>query len=326
MSSFNKLFVIFSDKFSSVLQEIRVMFKKCAIVFVPRLFKQICICLMMLAGISAAQAKLVEEVIKVPVKVNNAYGRMFEHEIVATVWYDDAAPKPYPVAVLNHGRAVKPEDRNAMARVKFTPASRWLTRFGFLVVVPTRMGYGETGGEDVEDAGSCNRKNYPPSYEAGTQQTIAALEAVQRRLDTAKDKVIFMGQSLGGAIAITAASKPIPGLVATINFAGGGGGNPDTQPQQPCSTAGLKKMFADYGKTAKVPTLWIYTENDQWMGPKFPREWFEAFKESGGQGEFVLFSPLGTDGHGLFTKAPEIWQPKVREFLNSVGFKELGTK
>jgi dienelactone hydrolase len=302
------------------------MYKKRVTALAAQMLKQIRICLVLLAGISSAQAKLVEEAIKVPVKVSNAYGRVFEHQIVATVWVDDAAPKPYPVAVLNHGRAVKPEERNAMGRVKFSAASRWLTRFGFMVVVPTRMGYGETGGEDVEDTGGCSRKNYPPGYEAGTQQTIAALEAVRQRADVDKDKAIFIGQSFGGAIAITAASKPIPGLVATINFAGGGGGNPETQPQQPCSTAGLKKMFADYGKTAKVPTLWVYTENDQWMGPKFPREWFEAFKEAGGQGEFVLFPPLGDDGHGLFTKAPQIWQPKVGEFLKSVGFKEVSAK
>lgn len=302
------------------------MFRKRITVFAPQMLKQFTLCLTMLAGISVAQARLVEEVIKVPVKVSNAYGRVFAHEIVATVWFDDAAPKPYPIAVLNHGRAVKPDERNAIGRAKFTAASRWLTRFGFLVVVPTRMGYGETGGEDVEDTGSCNRKNYPPGYEAGTQQTIAALEVVRQRPDAAKDKVIFAGISFGGAIAITAASKPIPGLVATINFAGGGGGNPETQPQQPCSTAGLKRMFAEYGKTAKVPTLWVYTENDQWMGAKFPREWFEAFQEAGGQGEFIMFPPFGDDGHGLFVKAPHIWQPKVREFLNSVGFKEFGVK
>jgi dienelactone hydrolase len=302
------------------------MFKKRITVFAPQMLKQFVFCLTMLTGISAVQAKLVEEVIKVPVKVSNAYGRVFEHEIVATVWFDDAAPKPYPIAVLNHGRAVKPDERNAIGRAKFSAASRWLTRFGFLVVVPTRMGYGETGGEDVEDTGTCNRKNYPPGYEAGTQQTVAALEAVRQRPDAAKDKVIFMGQSFGGSIAITAASKPIPGLVATINFAGGGGGNPETRRQLPCSTAGLKKMFADYGKTAKVPTLWVYTENDQWMGPTFPREWFDAFKEAGGNGEFVMFPPFGDDGHSLFSKGPEIWQPRVGEFLKGVGFKEWAKK
>lgn len=37
-----------------------------------------------------AQAKLVEEVIKVPVKVFNTYGKAFERDIVVTVHYDNA--------------------------------------------------------------------------------------------------------------------------------------------------------------------------------------------------------------------------------------------
>jgi hypothetical protein len=184
-------------------------------------------------------------VIKVPVKVANSYGRVFEQEIVATVWYDDEAPKPYPIAVLNHGRGVSPDRRHAVGRARYAVPSRWLTRFGFLVVVPTRMGYGESGGDDVEETGPCNRKNYPPGYEAGAQQTITALEAVRQ-----------------------------------------------------------------------------LTENDQFMGSKYPKEWFDAFVEAGGKGEFVLFPPLGNDGHGLFTLAPQIWQPKVGVFLKDLGFIE----
>ena len=82
-------------------------------------------------------------------------------------------------------------------------------------------------------------------------------------------------------------------------------------------------MFADYGETARTPTLWIYTENDQWMGPKFPREWFDAFKEKGGVGEFVLFPPNGRDGHGLFSNAPEVWRARALEFLRTNGYPDL---
>ena len=113
------------------------------------------------------------------------------------------------------------------------------------------------------------------------------------------------------------AAKDVPGLKAVINFAGGGGGNPKTQAQRPCGTAQLERLFKQYGKANKVPTLWIYTENDQWMGPKFPREWFESFKAEGGQGEFVLYPPLGDDGHGLFSKSPGTWQPRVQNFIQA---------
>jgi dienelactone hydrolase len=142
----------------------------------------------------------------------------------------------------------------------------------------------------------------------------------------ASNRILILGQSFGGATAIAVAAKNPPGVLAAINFAGGGGGNPVTQPQEPCGTSQLRRMFADYGRRARIPTLWIYTENDQWMGPKYPREWFGAFKAEGGVGEFVQFPPHGKDGHGLFTQAPEVWRPTALSFLQANGFPELTVK
>jgi len=270
-----------------------------------------------------AQAKIVEEVIKVPVKVNDAYGKPIAQDILVTVYFDDAAPKPYPVLVLNHGRAPEPEKRAAMGRVRTSANSRWLARLGFVVAVPTRIGYGDSGGEDVEETGPCNRKNYPPGYTAAAEQTLQVLEFMRQRPDTAKDRAVIMGQSFGGATAITVAAKNPPGVQATINFAGGGGGNPATMPQNPCATPLLERMFAAYGKTARTPTLWVYTENDMFFGPKFPKQWFDAFKAAGGVGEYVLFPPNGESGHGLFTQAPEVWRARVIAFLQANGYPDI---
>jgi dienelactone hydrolase len=279
-------------------------------------------CLCLLAA-PAAHAKLVEEIIKVPVKASNGYGKVTEQEAVVTVFYDDTTAKPRPIAIINHGRAPKPEQRAAFGRSTSITNARWLASMGFLVAVPTRIGYGVTGGEDLEDTGDCNRKNYPPGYEAAAAQTLQVLAAMRQRPDALPDRTLVLGQSFGGATAITVAAKAPPGVLAAINFAGGGGGNAETQPQRPCGTSRLKAMFATYGETARIPTLWVYTENDQWMGPAYPREWFEAFKAQGGIGEFALFPPNGKDGHGLFTQAPDVWRPKALEFLKANGYPEL---
>lgn len=283
-------------------------------------------CSLVAAGVlcaAPANAKLVEEVTKVPVKVTDAYGKAIAQDILVTVYFDDAAPKPYPVLVLGHGRAPEPEKRAAMGRVRTSANSRWLARLGFMVAVPTRVGYGDSGGEDVEDTGPCNRKNYPPGYVTAADQTLQVLEFMRRRPDTAKDRTIIMGQSFGGTTAITVAAMNPPGVQATINFAGGGGGNPKTMPQNPCATPLLERMFATYGKTTRIPTLWVYTENDMYFGPKFPKQWFDAFKAAGGTGEYVLFPPNGENGHGLFTQAPGVWQSRVIEFLQANGYPDI---
>lgn len=272
---------------------------------------------------TASHAKLVEEVIKVPVVVKNSFGKEVAQDIVVTVFYESTAPKPYPVLVLGHGRAPDAASRAALGRFKYSANSRWLTQLGFMVAVPTRVGYGESGGEDVEDTGDCRRKNYPPGYKAAAEQNLKVLEVMRHRPDTAKDKAVMVGQSFGGATAITTAALNPPGVQATINFAGGGGGNPDTQPQNPCAPSMLEAMFGHYGKTARTPTLWIYTENDMYFGPKLPKEWFDAFKANGGVGDYVRFPANGKNGHGLFTQDPDVWKPLVLEFLKANGYPTL---
>jgi dienelactone hydrolase len=271
-----------------------------------------------------AQATLREEQLDLPVKVNDAYGKTVEQTIKVTVFHDDANPQPAPVLVLNHGRAADAEGRVKLNRARYTDASRFLVKRGFIVAVPTRIGYGVSGGPDVEDSGACNAKRYPPGYAAAAEQTLAVLAAVRQRPDASKDRALVMGQSYGGATAVTIAALNPAGVQASINFAGGGGGNPETRPQRPCAPQALERMFGNYGKTARIPMLWIYTENDMYFGPELPRQWHAAYVAAGGQAQLVQFPPQGDDGHQLFSRFPQLWQPKVAEFLDAKGFPVTG--
>ena len=267
-----------------------------------------------------AQAKLQEDVIEVPVTVQDQYGKSVTRPVIVTVFSDDANPRPAPVIVINHGRAPDAHDRDALGRARYSEVSRFFVRNGFLVAVPTRIGYGVTGGDDVEDSGDCNRKRYPAGYLAAAQQILAVIAAVRQRPDAAQDRGVVLGQSYGGMTSITVASLNPPGVQAAINFAGGGGGNPKTRPQQPCQPMLLERLYREYGSTASIPTLWIYTENDMYLGPTYPREWHAAYAHAGAPSEFVQYPPFGDDGHGLFTRSPQTWRPKVIEFLRVRGF------
>lgn len=268
---------------------------------------------------AGAGARLVETRIEVPASVADAHGRTHARPIVVTLWHDDATPEPRPVLVLNHGRATTREANVAMGRARYAEPARFLAGFGFVVAVPTRIGYGSTGGDDVESSGACARRDYPPAYRAAALQTLAVLDAVRRRPGVAQGRAVVMGQSFGGAAAIAVAAMAPDGVHAAINLAGGGGGNPELRPGAPCSAQALERLFADYGRAARMPTLWIYAENDRYFGAEWPRRWFDAFRDAGGAGRFVMLPPQGEDGHRAFTQAPQAWQPVVAAFLEARG-------
>lgn len=268
-------------------------------------------------------AALKEEQFELPVVVASdslSLNKTQTHNITVTVFSDDDNPKPAPILIFNHGRAPSAQDRANFGRSRYSKAAQFFVEHGFIVALPTRVGYGVTGGEDVEDSGACHQKNYSAGFNPGVQQTLAVLNVLRQRPDAAANRTVVMGQSFGGALAVAIAAQNPMGVVGAINFAGGAGGNPSTSPQRPCMPERLEKTFADYGKTARIPMLWIYAENDLFFGAQYPRRWFEAFTLQGGKAEFVQFPPNGQDGHSLFSRAPDVWQPKVVEFLARLGF------
>jgi dienelactone hydrolase len=245
-----------------------------------------------------AAAAIVESQFTLPVSVRDAYGKQVERPIVVTTFIDDSTPAPRPVLLINHGRAGDAAARAALGRTRYADNARWFAAFGFIVAVPTRVGYGATGGE---------------------AQMQAVLDHLRARPDVAPDRAVVVGQSYGGASSLALAATMPSGVAAVLNFAGGSGGNPVGSPRRPCQPNRLERTFGGYGRTARVPTLWLYTENDLYFGARHPREWFEAYRDAGGVGEFHQFPPHGDDGHTLFTSHPAAWQPVVEDFLRRRG-------
>ncbi len=266
-----------------------------------------------------AAAKLVEEIVQLPVEVRDYYRRTHQHTITVTVFRDDERPRS-PFLIINHGRAGDEAGRARLGRARYGDNAAYFVARGFAVFVPTRVGYGVTGGPDVEDSGSCAQRDFAPAFEAGATQVLKIIDYAKTQSFVDATRGVIVGQSVGGAVTLAMAAKNVDGVVAAINFAGGSGGDPQKWPERPCSEGALRRVLGAYGATAKTPTLWLYSENDKYWGRQYPRAWFEAFRAKGGSGEFVQLPPFKTDGHASFTGNPDAWKPAVEKLLASLGF------
>ncbi len=255
-----------------------------------------------------------ETVVSIPVIVG---GKPDGTTMVGTVFKPNGEG-PFPFVVLNHGR--RAAERFKTPRWRYTAASRWLVGQGFAVFVPTRRGYGETAGPDVESSYQCANPWFREAMAGGVDSVMSVVEYARVQPYVDKNRYIVMGQSVGGFLSVGTGALNPDGLKAIINFAGGHGGRPDREPGNPCAADKLRQVFADAGKTSRVPSLWIYTENDQYFGPDRSRSWHAAFAAAGGRAEYRLLPPFASDGHTLFVSGTRIWQPLVAEFLKSVGF------
>ncbi len=278
--------------------------------------------LLCFAFLSPAHAVRVEEILTLPVSVTLRHAETHDQNLHVGVFRDDSTQEPRPFLVLGHGR---PATGNFGAfRVDgFRKQIDYFVSRGFVVFAHLRIGYGASGGPDVENAGPCNNRDFAYSYKVGGQQTTQVVTLARSLPYADPERGIIAGQSYGGALAIEAASRNLPGVIGAINFAGGGGGDPVNRPGQPCRPDKLEALYADYGKTARVPTLWLYSENDAFWGKDIPHTWFSAFTAQGGKGRFIQLPAVHNagagGGHAAFTRIQSEWQVHVDRFLNDIG-------
>ncbi len=271
-----------------------------------------------LPAASKAQVALVEEVVKAPIPLTTKSGAQ-SWEIVVTVFHDARRPKS-PFLVLNHGRSSNDAERAATGRVRYSEISHYLVSLGFAVLVPTRIGYGVTGGPDVEYSGSCNDRNYAPGFDAAGEETAAVLQHARTLPYVDLSRGIVAGTSFGGMTAIKLATLKLPGLAGAVNFSGGVGGNPKEHPGKPCSPFALEALYRSYGAAAMVPSLWLYSPNDRYWGPQLPKQWFRTYVAAGGRAQFIELPAYGEDGHQSFVHNPAAWKPAFERFIRSLGF------
>ncbi len=234
---------------------------------------------------------------------------------------------PFPLAVMNHGVSLNARERSFFPLVEFRAAAMWFARRGYLVVAPTGPGYG-AGALDAPELGlfsifyskigACENPNFHDAGIAAAALDKWIIDYMTEQKFAVPDSAIVIGQSAGGWAAIALSSRNVPSVKAIIVFAGGRGGRVGGKPNNNCAPEKLVDATAEFGRTARVPTLWIYIENDTFFGPEISRPMHAAYTGAGGSAEYHLMPPFGNDGH-FFIDSPDaipLWSPLVSQFLD----------
>jgi dienelactone hydrolase len=274
--------------------------------------------LILLTVAPRASAEIVETVVKMPVRVS-ANGDTIARDITLTVFRDDARKKS-PFMILNHGRAPSADGRATFGRAVFRDQARYFVQQGFAVILPTRIGYGVTGGPDLETSGACNAKDYQNALAPAVAQVAAAVAYAQAQSFIDGTRGVVAGTSVGGFTSVAAGAASLQGVKAIVNFAGGAGGDPVKRMGNPCQPERIGGAYAAYGAKSHVPTLWLYAANDRYWGATHPARWFAQYQAGGGKGRFVALPASGDDGHTVFPNDMESWKPSVVAFLKASGF------
>ena len=230
-----------------------------------------------------------------------------------------AGEGPFPIAVINHGSPESGSERTEMQVPTFRVLSEWLLARGYLVALPLRRGYGVVGGRWDESYGRCERPDYVAAGLETARDIEAVIAALSNRPFVRKGKTVVFGQSAGGWGSLALASRNPPDVIAYVNFAGGRGGHRNGQPHSNCAPEELVRAAAQFGRSARQPTLWLYAENDSYFAPGLARQMQQAFVQAGGRANLHLLPPVGEDGHRLISVAgAALWGPAVEKFLRDL--------
>jgi dienelactone hydrolase len=232
---------------------------------------------------------------------------------------EEKAPIRRPLVVINHGTS--DATRLSVAMPVYYWLSRWFVERGYVVLLPQRRGHGATGGPLAESIGTCTDPDHYRSGLAAADDIEAATDYLSQEPFVAPGEAIVVGISSGGWASLALASRNPANVRAVINIAGGRGGRPwlKDPARGVCGEARLVEAAHAYGATARIPTLWLYAQNDSYFRPALARTLSSAWREAGGKAELHVFPDYGADGHNLADDRAgwNVWGDVVDQFLST---------
>ena len=228
-----------------------------------------------------------------------------------------------PIALITHGKNAKAEENQALRADMMLPQARDFAARGWLAVVVLRRGFGQSDGLPGVSRGAaymaCENADLARGFEVEADDLDGALKVVAARPDADGSRVIAIGQSLGGGVVLAFAARRPAGLLGVVNVSGGawrtnGEGNV-------CQHADLVAAMGTLGARTRIPTLWLYAENDSLFPPELVARMRDAYAAAGARAELRMFPPIMHDGHRLFADfgGRVKWLRAVDGFLQTHG-------
>jgi pimeloyl-ACP methyl ester carboxylesterase len=231
------------------------------------------------------------------------------------------------VAIVLHGSTGgMASSPNEPLNVKGFPVEFLLSR-GITVVVPLRRGRAESTGTYVEECpyhpGRCSLADSRAMTDSALADALASTDAVfedvLEKLSPRDGKVVLWGLSRGGFLALDfAATRPaqVHGVVAV---SAGWLSVADEWPEaENAERLELQRaLLADAGSRFDGPTLWVYAARDPFYPDSVTRQFFDAWKASGGSGRYLYIDDhRGATGH---TPGLGLWEADAVRFLEKFG-------
>ena len=280
----------------------------CLAVLLPLLLASV---LPAVAQAQEARAPLVRRFLQLPAMFD---GNMLP---LAAMEVRPRGPGPFPLVVLAHGTPGEENLRREYRVDIYTTVAVEFARRGFVALAFLRRGYGVSAGDYAESSGPCGGARYVESGLETAQDLSEALRLMAELPYVDRRRALVVGQSAGGFGALALARLTPPSLLGVINFAGGRGHfrerNAVCEPEKLVAATGI------FGQGARVPSLWVYAQNDTLYRPELVRQMYQAYRAGGAPAELAMLSTTIGEGHALFLDDPVAWRPTVDAFLRRIG-------
>jgi dienelactone hydrolase len=246
-------------------------------------------------------APLNEKIFRVPVQSSPPVS------LEVTV-YMPAWGGPFPIALVNHGASHDPIDAPRVGD-QFIP---WyfLSR-GYAVAMPMMRGYARSDGAPVPHG--CDVLGIGAD----------AAKDIRKVLDYVKElpgvdatRIVVAGKSMGGWNTLVFGAQNPPDVKGLLNFAGGVKESDCSKPDESLiSAAGV------LGAHTRLPSIWLYGDNDQTFSSATWRGMYSRYTASGGHAQLVDYGAFQQDAHAMTASGAglPLWVAKADAFLVSIG-------